>query len=239
MNAWPSLKTLVYDGWIIRFAGGYTKRANSICAIYPSTLDLDQKLDYCEKLYGSMGLPVVYKLTKASYPENLDQRLEERGYKKIAETGFRITELTEDPAYVRPQELKVDEEFTREWIGTLIACSGMSNAERIEVMKQLLSNITQEKICIRINLGDEPVGCGFGVIEDGYMGIYDIVVKPEFRSRGYGRAIMRGLMTEALKKGIHKAYLQVVVGNTFAEKLYTSLGFQEIYRYWYREKVLS
>ena len=61
MNAWPSLQTVLYDGWVIRVSGGYTKRANSICPIYPSVLDLDEKLRYCEELYTSMRLPVVFK----------------------------------------------------------------------------------------------------------------------------------------------------------------------------------
>lgn len=30
MNAWPSLQTIMYDGWVIILADGYTKRANSV-----------------------------------------------------------------------------------------------------------------------------------------------------------------------------------------------------------------
>ena len=30
INAWAPLKSMNYDGWVIRMANGYTKRANSI-----------------------------------------------------------------------------------------------------------------------------------------------------------------------------------------------------------------
>ena len=236
MNAWPSLQTLLYDGWVIRFSGGYTRRANSICPIYPFVLDIEEKINYCEELYTSKHLPVVYKLTNNCYPIDLDQVLEKKGYIKISETAIRIAQITDDPAYTGLRELKIEKEFSSEWISTLVACSGMSNTERIEVMKSMLSNIAGHKVCVRIKLKDEPIACGFGVIEDGYIGIYDIVVNPAYRGRGYGRAIMKSLLKEALNQNIDKAYLQVVVGNTIAEKLYDSLGFQEIYRYWYREK---
>ena len=34
LNAWTSIQTVVYDGWLIRFSNGYTKRANSVNPIY-------------------------------------------------------------------------------------------------------------------------------------------------------------------------------------------------------------
>jgi len=29
-NAHPALKTIIYDGWILRFSDGYTNRSNSV-----------------------------------------------------------------------------------------------------------------------------------------------------------------------------------------------------------------
>ena len=40
MNAHPSLKTIVYDGWILRFVNEHTNRANSINLTYPGKLPL-------------------------------------------------------------------------------------------------------------------------------------------------------------------------------------------------------
>ena len=34
MNAWPSLQTLLLDGWVLRFAAGYTRRANAVCPLF-------------------------------------------------------------------------------------------------------------------------------------------------------------------------------------------------------------
>ena len=34
LNALPSLENIFLDGWVVRFANGYTKRANSVNPLY-------------------------------------------------------------------------------------------------------------------------------------------------------------------------------------------------------------
>ncbi len=43
MDAWPSAQTLLYDGWVLRFSGGYTRRANAVYPLYSSSLDVNEK----------------------------------------------------------------------------------------------------------------------------------------------------------------------------------------------------
>lgn len=51
LNAWPSLQTIVYDGWILRFAEGYTRRSNSINPIYLSTISIEDKIHKCSVFF--------------------------------------------------------------------------------------------------------------------------------------------------------------------------------------------
>lgn len=53
LNHWQSLSTLLYDGWVLRFADGYTKRANSINPIHYSTCNLTIKIKECENIYSA------------------------------------------------------------------------------------------------------------------------------------------------------------------------------------------
>ena len=93
-----------------------------------------------------------------------------------------------------------------------------------------------EVVCVTKLVNDKVIGCGFGVIERDHMGIFDIIIDKSYRNNGYGKDIMNSILNTAAKKGVKMAYLQVVVGNVPAEKLYESLGFQEEYKYWYRVK---
>ena len=62
-NAHVALNVMQYDGWLLRFASGYTNRANSVSVLYPSTIDPDEKITYCEECYRRQNLPCVFKLT--------------------------------------------------------------------------------------------------------------------------------------------------------------------------------
>jgi ribosomal protein S18 acetylase RimI-like enzyme len=72
------------------------------------------------------------------------------------------------------------------------------------------------------------------VVEAGYVGLYDIVTNAEHRRQGHGRRLIGDLLTWAKGEGAHMAYLQVMLNNEPALRLYAGLGFEEVYRYWYR-----
>jgi len=93
MNALPAIQTNVYDGWILRFADGYTKRANSINPIYSSNEDLTDKIEIAEQMYRKRNLKVVYKMTQQVSPEHLDRTLEENGYSLDGLTSVQILSL--------------------------------------------------------------------------------------------------------------------------------------------------
>lgn len=233
MNAWPALQTKLYDGWVMRFAEGYTKRANSINPIYCSTISLTKKLDYCEKEYEHLKLPVVYKLTPDSQPD-IDQELDMRGYSRMDDTSVRTLQLNSyDQEIVN---VNIDTEFNDAWVYGLFKCSRIINMKDRITLKRILSNITNDVICVNIQVDETIVACGFGVVERGFIGIFDIVVEESYRGNGYGKKLMHSILSSAVEKGVKTAYLQVVVGNVPAENLYESLGFREEYKYWYRVK---
>ena len=89
-NAWPALQTIQYDGWILRFANGVTKRSNSVNLLYPSTLDPEEKISFCEHQYVVAGIAPCFKITSISEPSDVDARLAGRGY-KIHSTNKDLT----------------------------------------------------------------------------------------------------------------------------------------------------
>ena len=63
-----------------------------------------------------------------------------------------------------------------------------------------------------------------------------VIVDEAYRGRGYGRRVCEALLSEAIQRGAHTAYLQVVQNNQPAICLYKKLGYKKLYSYWYRVK---
>ncbi|WP_245997120.1 GNAT family N-acetyltransferase [Brevibacillus invocatus] len=85
---------------------------------------------------------------------------------------------------------------------------------------------------------NEVVACGLGVLDSGYIGLYDIVTDSRCRKQGFGEQLVLHLLQWGRDNGAEISYLQVIADNRPALGLYAKLGYQEVYRYWYRIKDL-
>jgi len=237
MNAWSSLQALLYDGWILRFANGITKRANSVNPIYPSTLKPEVKVSYCETLYHTQGLQAVYKLTPGNHIAALDRLLASRGYQLVDTTSLQTLTITHTPNIDR--YITMTHTYSDTWLRDFMQLSH-KETEYFGAYKKIFMQLRREACYLSLSKDSHTIGCGLGAIENGYIGIFDIVVSEPYRRQGIGRQIINALLFCARSHGCHEAYLQVVTANTYAQKLYSSIGFKECYRYWYRvEQAIS
>jgi GNAT superfamily N-acetyltransferase len=232
LNAWPALQQLVYDGWLLRFAGGYTRRANSVNGLYSGVLDPTEKLAYCEQLYQKKGLTPTFRVTPFLDPPHLEEILEETGYQKAGQTSLQILDLTSLPLQTTPfaQHWATPAEA---WVEAYTYMNGVASSQR-PTLKAILGNILSEACFMSLVDGPEVVACGLGVLEASYIGLFDIVVHPARRGQGLGTKLIHNILSWARDRGAQTAYLQVTLANNPALRLYHKLGFKELYQYWYR-----
>jgi ribosomal protein S18 acetylase RimI-like enzyme len=232
LNAWPPLQTMLVDGWVLRFANGYTRRANSISPLYTSANSVEDKIEFCEQVYWGKRLPVVFKMTSAVYPGNLDATLEQRGYAVDAPTNVQTMSLI-DQNFSGDAELNAT--MTTEWLDSFCRMNKIAD-ERKPTMQTMLDNIVPQKCFAAIRQQNQIIACGLSVLQDGYIGFYDIVTDAAFRNQGFGKQLMNSLLAWGKKNGAQNAYLQVMQNNSIALRLYSQLGFTQAYEYWYRMK---
>ncbi|WP_208589596.1 GNAT family N-acetyltransferase [Gracilibacillus suaedae] len=235
MNAFPSLQTQLLDGWVLRFSNGYAKRANSINPLYDSQEDINRKIEKCEKVYQSKGLKVIYKLTTHVFPDQLDSILERIGYDLVGKTSVQLLSLDEREISFSNKAL-IDNQLDDNWFTDFCELNHIKVTDQY-TLKQMLNHIHADVCYVRlINRKEETLACGMGVLEDRWIGLYDIVTSEEHRNKGYGIELVSSILNWGKNHGAEKAYLQVMLHNKPALKLYEKLGFTEAYQYWYRIK---
>ncbi len=114
LNAWPAPRQMVYDGWLLRFTGGPSKRVNSTNVLYPSRLPLPEKIKYCEAVYAQAELPPLFRVPAPFSTPELEQSLQAAGYHPFDETYVLTCELAAaDPV---PENLRVQAFSVDDWI---------------------------------------------------------------------------------------------------------------------------
>ena len=234
LTAWPAIQTVWLDGWVLRFANGYTKRSNSVNPLYPSTQEPIGKIEESEGLYRKQGLKSVFKITPASQPADLDAILATRGYQVDSCTSAQLLDLDQWYGTVDP-EVVLSEKMTAEWLDAYCTM-GRIESRYQATLCQMMELMVPAKCLAVVRREGQVVACGLGVRQGRFMGLFDIVVDEAVRRQGYGRRLVESLLIWGKREGAHLSYLQVMVGNEPALKLYARLGFREEYRYWYRVK---
>lgn len=237
LNAWPSHQIQFYDGWILRFSYFYTHRTNSVEQLGPSTLPLEEKIRYCEKVYQGWGTPAVFKITPLMDP-GFHRRLEAAGYRTEHTTEVMRLSLDSFVPLKRPAPVLLERGVGDRWINALFSLKGTTNAMHRIVVPSMYRAIPKETISASICDGGRIVATGLGILDRDYIGLYAIHVHPSFRNRGYGRCLCAAILDAGKRLGANHSYLQVVKGNSPAKALYSSLGFQDLYTYWFQVKEL-
>jgi hypothetical protein len=80
VNVWPAVSTLLMEGWVVRFAHGYSGRANSASAVVPGARMSSALLDTIEKLYRDAGLKPSVRITPLANAA-VEPLLMQRGYR--------------------------------------------------------------------------------------------------------------------------------------------------------------
>jgi GNAT superfamily N-acetyltransferase len=235
LNAWPSLQQILYDGWILRFANGHTKRANSVNPVYMGSKDVYEKIKRCEKIYIEKNLQPIFRITPIAHAENLDEMLASAGFEKKDVVSVQVINLVT----FQPQatnDIRLEAEFSQAWLDSFVQLSGVT-LESQQTLAGILRNIAPKK-CLAVLLKEnQVVACGLGVLENQYIGLFEIVTALTERRKGFGKELILNILAWGKQNGAKKAYLQVVMNNEPALNHYSKLGFQEVYQYFYRIKV--
>ena len=226
---WPAGVVEDAHGWLLRYAGGVTKRANSVLP-RAEPGDIEAAIGAAERCYRERGLPVVFSLDAGARPFGLDTLLAARGYAEVDPTLI-MTRPLDQRWTATAHRVVLAEGPSQEWLARWWATDGRGDPGPPEAARRIVCGVPS----VYAAIGDgTPDAVGRVTVTDGWAGVYCMAVAPERRRAGLGRSVLAALLDAAAERGAHHAYLAVVAANAPARGLYSGMGFTVTDGYHYR-----
>jgi N-acetylglutamate synthase len=234
LNAWPALRQVLLDGWVLRFSEGLTRRANSANPLSGPRATGDGLIAACETLYQRRQLPTIFRLPSIIGPD-LDGRLDELGYGREAESCVRYGDLSSVET-ASDADVRLLTRPTREWFAAMAALQNYTTEQR-RTYRRIVGSIAIPAAFAALAIDGEFVALAFGAIHDRLLCYESVITHPRRKRRGYARRVIACLAAWAKGEGAEGACLEVEAHNTGALALYDVVGLNtELHRYHYRRK---
>ena len=230
LHVWPSVETERHGSWALRFAHGYSGRANAASALCQNT-ELDQQvLQRIEAFYRARNLPAQLRLTPLVLGDGASV-LRKAGFSLKDEAVSMIASLEPFRGTSVSSAVKLAGQADRAWLSGVTSLNDDASKRNPEALHAITSRMKPPAAFAEIKHRGACAGYALAVIHGGWAELGSIIIAPEARGQGLGRMIVTSLLQWAAGHGASKALLQVDVDNAAAISLYHSLGFGPCYRY--------
>jgi GNAT superfamily N-acetyltransferase len=228
LNAWPALREVLFDGWLLRFSAGLTRRANSANPLGPVAR---AEIAACEALYRRLGLPAIFRVLTLIDPA-VDQCLAAAGYTREGESCVLYGAIGDIEAVPDP-DVRLLSEATPDWFAAMAALQQHTEGQAA-TYRGIVGHVAVPTAFASLPADGDVVALAYGAIHNKLLCYESVVTDGRRRGRGYGRRIITALAAWAKENGADGACLEVEAGNIPARSLYEAIGLKsELYRYHY------
>jgi N-acetylglutamate synthase len=229
VRAWPASETHDIDGWLWRYSGGASQRANSVSTLDYRGADLESAIQRAEQRYEARQSVWRFQFGGGSTPKGLDQELLRRGY-VIKETITTLARRVETRRPTKAAEVVVTSSASDDWLSVYLA--GVSK-DRRAAAPSILARVPEQRGFVLASRDGKPVATALCVVTDDIAIVECVMTDAAARRTGAAVAVMIELEDWAIRRGARILALQAVLTNTAAQALYASLGYAEIGRQHY------
>ena len=234
-NAWPALRHVWLDDWLVNFSEGLTRRANSANPLRSDYHLRSAFVPACEALYQRRSLPAIFRIPTI-VDMALDRRLEDKGYAREGESLVLYGAVSDIVAAPDP-EVRLASRPAAEWFAAMAALQGHGPGER-RIYRRIVGRVAVRAAFAILRAGDAPAAAlAYGSLYDGLVCIESVVADRRQRRRGFARRVVSSLAAWGRAEGAEGICLEVDATNAAAIALYDGLGIgTELYRYHYRRR---
>ncbi|NND02407.1 MAG: GNAT family N-acetyltransferase [Acidimicrobiia bacterium] len=226
----PALEQERYDGWVLRWSDGGSRRSNSVNPVSSSTSPLAEKVEYCEDWFNSRRAAAIFRITPLA-DDALRDFLTDRGYSTASPTDVMTAAIT-NPLRVR--SVLITDRPSSHWL-RLITGLGAESPESQQLASQLGAGDGLLRFA-STGTDHEVLAVGMSVDLDAFTTIYHMKTDSVARRRGLAASILNTLLAVGQQSGSTHAVLQVTQDNMAAQSLYRQFGFTPAYEYAYMKQ---
>lgn len=232
VRAWPASETARIDGWLWRWSGGGSQRANSVSTIDFTGNDVSGALDRVEERYRAKDSPSQVHTFELTQPSGLPALLTALGYGAGETTVTMIATAQAPGAAIGPMpDVTIADDPVTEWLDVYMDAITES---RRAVNRQILRRIPDPRAFFLVRRGGRAVSTALCVVDGGHAVVECVATRQDARGQRFADSAIRSLMVWAASLGAHSVGLQVVEDNLPALALYRRLGFRPVgtNRFW-------
>ena len=232
-NAFPSLKQVILDGWLLRFSNGVSRRANSANPLRADCAGTAAAIEQIEALYRGQAQPTIFRVP--SFAAAIDDPLAARGYRSEGETCVLYGAMDGVAASADPG-VELSSLPGTEWLAAMARLQSHAAAQR-RVYRQIVQAIALPAAFAGLRIDGHLAALAYGTVGDGLLCYESVITDPGRRRQGLAWRIIASLAAWGRDQGAHGICLQVEATNAPGRALYDRFGLTtELYRYHYRRQ---
>ena len=222
-------------GWLLRAAGGFTGRANSVLPVGDPGVAVEEALVHVSAWYGERALRARFQVPLPARAQ-LDDVLAARGWTAYNPTDVLVADIPDVLGRGDGQGVGVDITGAPsvDWLGAYHYRGGSLPADAVGLFtsapEQGFATVTRNGGVVAVG----RVALGVDGPSRRWAGLTALEVVPAARRRGLGSQVVRALLEWAAQRGARHAYLQVAAENAAAHAAYGRAGFVRHHGYHYR-----
>jgi GNAT superfamily N-acetyltransferase len=228
VRAWPAFETADIHGWLWRYSGGGSQRANSVSTVDFSGADATAALDEVEARYRARHAPVRLHTYDLSAPDGIVDLLQARGYRG----GETTLTMAKPVGAAEPRaDVEVASIANAQWQEVYVGA--LSESRRI-VNAKILGRVPQPCGFFSCRRDGQVISSGLCVADGDFAVIECMATRADARRQGGAEAVLRSLEAWAAAQGVKTLALQAVADNAAAIPLYARFGFAPVAtnRFW-------